>query len=265
MALVFDFDGVFTDATRDAAFVTAFRAVVHERLDTVLPSAVWDRAVRLVSSSPSEHGWWRDGRIVASACDVFLLEQAAARALLLERGRDEVVAEEILDEAFGAGWRASHLRLRDGVSVLADRLHQRGLPWYVITNADPARVASRLKNEGLTADSVNIVGFARKDIVDPRVQVSGKPYGLDRPLFHVRSAYIGAIDHVRTVAKCGIADLVFIGDNAELDLLTPASLGAQVALVEHGLTLDWERRWLQTLGGRGRLLSSLLEVIHESI
>lgn len=252
---VFDFDGVFTDATSDPKFVEAFRAEVHRAIGADISSDDWDAAIDAVRAAPHQHGWWRSGRIIACACDIFLICQAAARSMLLDQGRPDAEVEAIMNAGFHAAWGASSLDFRPDAGELRSLLCSR--PAYILTNASTLRVVHRLAEQGIPIPQARVFGEAFKDAVDHESYIDGSGFGLPRPLYHERPRYREALIAIASDAGTTADRLVVVGDNAELDLVHPAALGARVILLEHALTYDWERRWIDSLGDRGAMVTSV--------
>jgi hypothetical protein len=154
---------------------------------------------------------------------------------------------------------------------VVEELLARGLPVYVVTNANAEVARAKLGTLNLHGgDKLHVVGDARKFLVCPPSSSDAafdalpavQPVeGLRRGVQLKRGAYLDALCRAWSDTGVSRENTLVCGDIQELDLALPAALGCQVHLLQRPTTHAYERRAMQDLGARGGFSSTLTALL----
>lgn len=252
--VIFDFDGSLTAATRDERYEAEYRSALGYVLGRPIEDRPWHGALERVDTEPADHGWRFEGRLVATASDVFLRVMAAAELIVRERAPelDDHRVRDILDSAHARAADDAQLIARPDLGVLLETVpaHE----GVVVTNASTMRVSRRAEELNIRW---KIAGEAQKFRVDPAISERGDTYGLKRALYPVRPSYQQIIE--RELGALSPRALTVAGDNLELDLLAPDRLGSRVILLTNERTQPWELSWIRAKPSTRAVAASLTE------
>ncbi len=280
--VILDFDGTLTDPNKErAGFETRYRDALA---GATSPAVVerWAAAAKKVDEDPETHGLRvAGGQLTAPGdADVYIrcfgITQLLGMELGLAPSLDALMplAAAAYAEAYGQmseTW--SPPMFREETEAFLDGLRERGLPVWLVTNAESSGVKRRLS---VLADErwsfMNLRGQAQKFwLAPPRVssaafdalpseQVlprSGRSVKLKR------GPYFEALKAVWDAANVAPRDTLVVGDVYDLDLALPAALGACVHWIENHATRGAYHSALDALEGRGSSSKSLLNVLSQ--
>lgn len=250
---VFDFDGTCTMPVTgaDEAFLTAHYtglATLLER-DPNWMREQYAAARAKIAADPSTYGWVINGQIVAPALvDAFVAAQVCAQLVLSGLGHDIETWEQRLNALYQEHYLVLETTFREEMLEVFQTLRERGIPFYIVSNSDPAKVQQRLTVLGDAAEWINplVRGFAKKFVVTPesnygRTRMLFK--GLRRPISLQKQHYYDVLDAILEAHDTTWDKLTVIGDIAELDLAMPVSQGARGVLMMGPNTPDYEIEW----------------------
>ncbi len=273
--IVFDFDGTLTDAEEEGrpfrgGYLQDIAVLCGESIEDITTLAEGFEAK--VAADPQSFGWMYGGDIVAPATvDPYLRMMPVARMIFDHLGRfpQSEDRDRLLDgilykynypktlTAFRAGARELLLRVpRDST--------------FIVTNSHTEPVQEKVRQlsaQGQDADALvwlvpRVFGRAKKYILDSTLDVVPERLsvpGLARPILPRRRLYFDVLDRLRQEVGAEWSDVCVVGDIFELDLVTPLTLGASVALVVNQHTPQYEQDYLD-LHPRGGVLQDLEQV-----
>lgn len=270
--VVLDFDGTFTDITREAE---PFEPVMIDSVSDLLgrdAQPEWNEARATILRTPEQFGWVYDGKVVAPAtADPYLLCTATLQAVLDRSGtlKNPALRTEITQALYGLAYAQTVTAFRPGAREVLDHVLESGAAVFVVTNSKTDAVAKKLETLGVGGGrKLTTRGEAKKFwIVDPEPNdetFSAIPDVVDvpelpRPVYLRRGKYYEALRKIWTETATTPRDTLVCGDIFELDLALPAALGAHVVLVERNNTLPYERA--ATERASGRVIPDLRELI----
>jgi hypothetical protein len=257
--LAFDFDDTLTDTTRTAAaFQERYQRELLRVLKRQAAAPAFEALRQQVQAAPGDHGWLRDGLIVARATsDAFILNRTVARlwldeAQLFPRPEER---EAILELMYSYCYETAPLR--DETAEVFSAL-VKTTTVGVVSNSAPDKLRKVLD----AFPDVSVVGHAEKYAVDAAWALpDSRPSqlvvpGLARPVEVRRRRYFEAL---ASFSGGRWSELTVVGDNFELDLSLPLVMGAQVALVHTHATPAYEVDFVTARGGR--VVHSLRELM----
>jgi FMN phosphatase YigB (HAD superfamily) len=273
--VVLDFDGTLTDADAHApAFLAASRRALAARLGWAEAATAreWEGAHALVSALPPEAAWVVDGLGVCPAnADPYLTANGVVKCLL---ARHAGLAGPELAAGVLAVHRDAYEQVpppfRRGARELLEGAGGGGARVCVVTNSRTGTVERLLDALDLPGrEAVLVRGDAAKfsvapaEVADPRF--AALPPALEwpelaRPLLLRRGPYFDVLACLWRETGTGPGETLVVGDNFELDLATPAALGAHVHLVLRLSTMPHEERLARALA-RGDAATGLEAVL----
>ncbi len=270
--IVFDFDGTLTDAEEEGR---PFRGGYLEDvavlcgISTGEVHVLAERFEALVAADPQGFGWMYDGHIVAPATvDPYLRMMPVARMIFEHLGRfqDSGDRDRLLDGIlYKYNYPKTLTAFRAGARELLLRVPAEAT--YIVTNSHTEPVQDKvrqLSGQGEHPDALlwlvdRVHGRAKKYILDETltaVPATVTVPGLGRPILPRRRLYFEVLDALRTEVGADWDQVCVVGDIFELDLVTPLTLGASVALVVNQHTPQYEQDYLQA-HPRGAVLGTL--------
>ncbi|HKY35271.1 MAG TPA: HAD family hydrolase [Polyangiaceae bacterium] len=280
--VILDFDGTLTDPNKERArFETLYRDALA---GATVPAVVerWAAAARKVDEDPETNGLRvAGGQLTAPGdADVYIrcfgITQLLGVDLGLAPSLDALMplAAAAYAQAYGQmseTW--SRVMFREETEEFLDRLRERGLPVWLVTNAESLGVKRRLS---VLADErwsfMNLRGLAQKFwLAPPRVASatfdalpSEQPLPRSgRPVKLKRGPYFEALRAVWDAVNVPPRDTLVVGDVYDLDLALPAALGARVHWIQNHAMRGTYDLALDALEGRGSSSKSLLNVLSQ--
>ena len=273
--IVFDFDGTLTDAEEEGR---PFRGGYLEDISVLCGVSLAEVTTLAegfeakVAADPQAFGWMYGGDIVAPATvDPYLRMMPVARMIFEHLGRfpNSEDRDRLLDGIlYKYNYPKTLTAFRPGARELLLRVPRPST--YIVTNSHTEPVQDKVRQLSTQGDDAEalmwlvpkVFGRAKKYILDP--DFDGVPQsitvpGLARPILPRRRLYFEVLDRLRREVGAEWADVCVVGDIFELDLVTPLTLGASVALVVNQHTPQYEQDYLRA-HPRGAVLHTLDEV-----
>jgi FMN phosphatase YigB (HAD superfamily) len=254
LLVILDFDGTFTDVEIEGKpFVRHYRHELAGLLGRDI-APLWTEAERRLDEGDA--GWDMGGRIVAPAnCDPYIRSSCIAFTICdnLALLPDLELRTDILQAFYKYCYRFTTTAFRPDAKETLLRIQRTKVPVCVVTNSDPDVVRRKLEQLGVAG--LEVVGNARKYVVDPDVESVA---GLDdvrvpssrRPLLVRRPHYQRVLDTLWAKHGVDAAHTLVCGDILELDLMLPLARGAMGHLLERPNMLAYEREALAHFGSR---------------
>ncbi len=176
-----------------------------------------------IDGTPHLYGWLRDGVIVASACDELLKASVIAGEILDSCGAlmDPTIRHTTIQRIFKESYPFGVSELKPGAAETLNKLRHAGWSTEVVTNAPTSKAQTKLANlfknlpteQSLTWLLEHVHGDADKwHVIEPEKACYNQH--LQRPIPTERPRLFRVLDPL-----CAGADkIVFIGDNADMDL-----------------------------------------------
>lgn len=267
---IFDFDGTCTLETEEGkkAFMSGYIADFAAMLDKSVAEVtihMTDARIR-IKQDPSEYGWAIDGKIIAPALvDAFVEAEVCAQIVLKDLGESLSDWTERRNALYRNNYMKYKTDFRPELLDVLRELRDEGHPFYIVTNADPAKVQTRLEELGEDAEWIKpqVRGFAKKYIVTdgPTFVPEAIQFpGLNRPIFLRKQHYYDILETIRSEQEVGWRDLTVVGDIAELDLALPVALGAFGVLILGPNTPAYERVWAENSGNHTDTINNLWDI-----
>jgi FMN phosphatase YigB (HAD superfamily) len=280
--VILDFDGTLTDPIREGA---GFEARYRDALAGATSRSVlerWAAAAQKVDEAPETNGLRvAGGQLTAPGdADVYIrcfgITQVLGVELGLAPSLDALMplAAAAYAEAYGQMseiW--TRAMFREETEEFLDQLRERGLPVWLVTNADSSGVKRRLS---VLADErwsfMSLKGQARKFWLAPPQAPSAVFDALPNEQLLPRSGravklkrgpYFEALMAVWAAESVAPHETLVVGDVYDLDLALPAALGASVHWIESHATHGAYHSALDALEGRGSSSKSLLKVLSQ--
>lgn len=277
--VVLDFDGTLTKPISEGAI---FEGLYRARLAAATKPSVldhWSMANAQVEANPERHGLVI-GKEIAAPGDAdpyvrcFTVTQLLDQQIGLAPSYDALqkVAVACYAAAYGEitdrHWSAA--MFRDNAADFLQYWASAQIPVWIVSNADVTQVERRLSVLSGDFPPPVLLGQAQKHWLGPapkpdarfdevpEVQVLA---GLARPLKLRRGLYFEALRKIWEATRVSVEQTLVVGDIYEMDLALPATLGAQVHLIQNGALRAPYRNALLALEGRGGLSADFSAVI----
>ena len=271
--VILDFDGTFTDVEAEAGpFYEAYSKDVEAILGAGF-EAEWEQAQATIAENPGLHGWLHDGRIVAPGdADPYLRATVIMNMIFDGRGLYTDLEERtaILQKLYFTNYPKADTVFRPEAKDVVEALLATDVPVWVVTNSathDVQRKIDTLAPVG--RERLHVLGNARKFIVtepamaDPRFDAVPETVEVDdlaRPIYPRRGHYFDVLQGIWKETGTDPGETLVAGDIFELDLMLPASLGAEVMLVTKSRTPTFEKTACAALE-RGSVTDNLRDVL----
>lgn len=265
---ILDHDGTLTNSERESLH---YNDIVLNYLSDVLGiskpeiSGLIAEAKDKIKQNPADHGWVRNGLIVAPAVSDLFIYNRAATELVLSKLHPDIEQDQFLESFFintskRLATAGSFYRLDAKKFIL--ELSKVGKV-VVVTNSYPDTVNGKLASLlGKQIDLLKVVGNAKKYDVDLNwvgVVPTGpvKLPGFPRDVYLQRKTYY---DTLSKLSNGNLARISICGDVAELDTLMMDYLGCKTALLNTATTSPWELSYYQIGEPRRFTSPDLMEV-----
>jgi FMN phosphatase YigB (HAD superfamily) len=267
--VVLDFDGTFTDVEQEAApFGEAFVKNLSDLLGGTLDPSAWTQAQAEVQAQPQRYGWmWGDKVVAPGVADPYILSTASANRVLDARGvlKDTELRTAVVSALYRTSYQHTRTAFRPHAKEVLAQVLQKGLPVYVVSNAETGTVQKKLRTLGVPVEdagqepprgAVRLFGDARKFAVEatptPDAAWNALPESIDlgigRPIWVQRGNYYRVLREIWRQTGKTPAETFVAGDIYELDLALPQALGCQVHLVTRASTPLYEQKKAHTAG-----------------
>lgn len=273
--VVTDFDGAQTDLGPEGqVFLDKCATDLSEKTGLSIPRVrrIADRVQQKMNTHPASFDWNYGGHIVASTVgDPYLRIIPICGAVFDEAG--VLLGRSDERNEFQHSLLVKHYAERSTFRPgAADFLAQTGAPVHVVTNNSVTKVEPKIRelftlfpeNESRIEPLIlGLRGSAKKQVIDP--EFTRLPESIRLPCWHRnallrRPHYLKVLHAIRKFYRLRWDEMTVVGDNFELDLLLPWSLGARVVLVATPLTPPWEVTFVYGLGRRGLVVTSLNQI-----
>ena len=254
--VILDFDGTCTDVEQEAAgFLSAYKREVAALAGIEDIEPLWREKEAQVAADPSRHGMRMNGALVAPPVDVYLLATAVSALILPD------LPDQETERLFRDNYRFTTCCFKPESRAVLEALAGAEAHLHVVTNSEPTSVARKLDALALgERPQVHLTGSARKFLVVEPDRHAGHPWfdrvphtlevtGWGRPIHPRRGHYFDVLASIWEETQTTPEETLVIGDVFELDLVTPALLGAAVHLVEGPRTLPYEVEATRACGG----------------
>jgi FMN phosphatase YigB (HAD superfamily) len=250
--VILDFDGTFTDAYLEAEpFVEGFRRDLFDLLGRQA-DAEWIEEEATIAANPTAYGWRNGDHVTAPAiADPYLHASAVAQNLCDRFGilENKETRSEILQTLYRKNYPLTRSVPRPDAKLVLEKLLQRGLVVYVVTNSRTDAVQDKLDQLDIEgAEALVVIGDAKKFVIDdePRDDVFDALSDLEMPGLDTRKVLVKRGHYYDVLRSCWDRtgarpnQTLVVGDIFELDLVLPLALGARVHLIVREQTPDYE-------------------------
>lgn len=253
-AVIFDFDGLFTDCEAldeqgehpyVEAFATSLAECIQQPRDWT--RRLMDQIEAAIRDNPEEHGMRCEGRVVApGVADPYLRCRSIADVIFTRANqfRDPAERATVLNELYGANYLKYTPPLRPGAEELIREINRPRVdgPIHIVTNSKTGHVSGRISAVSGFVNADLVWGQAGKFELDidgtqypwePNFPISIQVPGMHRRQVYLRRGkYRKLVSQLISDHQTPIERITVAGDIWELDLAMWQHLGARVICFE---------------------------------